>query len=82
MLEYEDVKKSTKLYFNSKKAINENDWKLLEEWIEKLGCQSVLEFGSGISTALWASKGCWVDSYETNQDYMSEVQRWRPGAPI
>ena len=49
-------------------------WVQLKPLISKHKITSVLEFGSGISTLLFAYNGLSVVSYETNESYMEFVR--------
>lgn len=73
---YKEIKESATPFFKHHKSIKEADWELLTRNILKLGVKTVLEFGSGISTAMWSLCGCDVCSFETNMDYMIQVQDW------
>lgn len=49
-------------------------WIQLKPLIKKHKLTSVLEFGSGVSTLLFAHNGLSVVSYETDKDYMELVR--------
>ena len=63
-------------YNKKSKYIKEPDWVLLNRIIDEHNIHTILEFGSGLSTLLFASKGCLVTSYETNEQYLETVKKW------
>ena len=50
-----------------------NRWMEIKKVIQKERLKTVVEFGSGISTALFANLGMSVLSFETDPDYMNFV---------
>ena len=66
-----------------KGAIDPMDWPFLEEVIKKHQVKTVLEFGAGLSTQLFAEKaGVLTDSFETEQAWIDKVTKEAPNAKI
>jgi hypothetical protein len=56
----------------TRRCIKEEDWKVIQEWIGD--AETVLEFGCGLSTVLFAEQGHQVMSIEWDSDYMHKVR--------
>jgi glycosyltransferase involved in cell wall biosynthesis len=54
--------------------ITKPDWEFLESILEKYKIKTVLEFGSGLSTLLIASKKINILSFETNERYLKQLR--------
>ena len=64
-------------------SIDPLDWPFIEAVLKKHKVKTVLEFGSGLSTALFSEKyGLLVDSFETEQDWIDKVAKEAPNAKI
>jgi len=58
----------------SNKSLKLNRWLVILDVLEKYGVESVLEFGSGLSTLLFEKLGVSVISLETNPEYLRWVR--------
>lgn len=54
--------------------LRRNRWTEIARVVSRNKVNSVLEFGSGISTVLFDNMGLKVDSFETDKDYMKSIQ--------
>lgn len=63
-------------------AVSESDWEFIKSLIKKHNIRSVLEFGSGYSTVLFAKAGLKVVSYETHGQWIERVKSVFPDLDI
>ena len=56
-------------------------WAEISSVIDSKGVKSVIEFGSGVSTLLFANKGVSLVSFETDPKYMGMVKRMLKSTP-
>jgi len=56
--------------------IGRRDWQLIEEAIKDCKAKTALEFGSGLSTLLMQDKVKSVTSYETDPDWLNNMEKW------
>ena len=59
--------------FDDRRYLRPRRWDEIEKVIDKYNVKTALEFGTGVSTALFANKGISVDSYETDARYLASV---------
>lgn len=57
-------------------SLKQNRWNGLKEVIDTFNCNTVLEFGSGLSTALLDRSGLIVHSFETDEKYLEKVRKF------
>lgn len=74
--EYKLVIEFARKFFNCPQVITKLDWDMLRDAVQEHRIKSVLEFGPGLSTCLWAINGCCVDTFETDPKYLFRVQTW------
>lgn len=65
--------------FKDHRYLRQQRWRILKDFIKKLEINSVLEFGSGVSTLLFEDLGLSVHSFETDADYMKVVKNLSRG---
>lgn len=67
---------------NDPRYLRPKRWAELRWVIENFDVKTVLEFGAGVSTLLFTSMGCKVDSYETSLEHARMVNANCPGRPV
>lgn len=63
-------------------SIDYRDWAFIENMIDKYNVKTVLEFGAGLSTLLFAKKGVKVVSIETDKKWLESVKEINPVCDI
>jgi len=63
-------------------AIKTPDWLAIQVVLKRESIRSVLEFGAGVSTKLFAEEGLEVVSFETRQKWVDDVQAECPAATL
>lgn len=63
-------------------SISEKDWQFLQSVLKTYNVKSVLEFGCGLSTLLFAEEGMNVTSYETMKHWIERVVEKAPSVNI
>lgn len=72
-IDFEPYLRVYKQKFNIAKAIRPEDWYLFQKIVEDYGVESVIEFGCGLSTALWKKMELNTISLETDSIFMAKV---------
>ena len=79
--EYKLVIEYARKFFAPSQVIRKDDWVMLRNALQELRIKSVLEFGPGLSTCLFAINNCFVKSLETDRKYLFRVQTWLESTP-